>query len=57
MRGQFLLFLGIDLGEYEFARVFVDQFCEHRHYSLTGFAPVGPEIYQHRLFERAVDHH
>ena len=52
MRRQFALLVGVDLGHLELAGVFVGQFLEDRSEILTGLAPVGPEVDQHRFLER-----
>ena len=56
MAGEFAFLIGIDLGQLELAAVFPGQLRQHRHDGLAGFAPVGPEIDQHRLFEGFLQH-
>ena len=46
---QFLLLIGIDLGQNKSAFIFFCQFDQQRDKSLTGLAPVCPEVHQHRL--------
>ena len=54
--GQLLFLFGVDLGNDEFAAVFVGEFFQNRRQLQAGLAPVGPEVHQHRRLHRSFQH-
>ncbi len=54
LRGDLLLFLGVQLAEDELALVLLGEPREDRHQCMAGLAPLGPEIDQHRDLERGL---
>ena len=51
-----LLGIAVDLGQQQFALIALGDLLQHRHQRLAGRAPLGPEVHQHRLVERILDH-
>ncbi|MCY1180728.1 hypothetical protein D9M73_211960 [compost metagenome] len=46
----------VDLGQQQLTLIALGNALQHRHQHFAGRAPFGPEIHQHRLVERVLDH-
>jgi hypothetical protein len=55
-RGSRLVAVGVELGELDLAGVRVNGLLDHRREHVTGLAPVGPEVHEHRELRGAVQH-
>ena len=55
LAGDFLLFVGVDLGQQETAGVLGFELFQYRAQRLAGAAPLGPDVQQHGLLQGGLD--